>query len=126
MAFVVLGWPGHPERLWEHQLRHLSQRARLLILAACDSGSVEALNFEGGFGMSRAALAAGARAVLAARWPIRDPDAERTISYLYPGLFKTGGAWTVAEAVRTAQLRTMNTSPHPFSWAGLGLIGDPR
>jgi CHAT domain-containing protein len=63
---------------------------------------------------------AGARGVIAARWPADDVATTTLMSVLHHDLAR---GETDAEALRRAQLATRVTHPHPYHWASTMLIG---
>lgn len=106
--------------------RHLAQldlRGMLVILSACDTARAAVRGPSGAsLGMARAALAAGATAVVASSWPLDDRVAIDLLSDLASEL--AGGA-TPDEALRSAQLAQRNRTPHPACWAAMTIIGRP-
>ncbi len=100
---------------------------QLLVLSCCDSGSID----EGEFGPeSMAALAhkAGAGDVVGSMWPISDAATSCLMRSFYKDLFSATDA-TVAECLRTAQLRLLRGDvDHTLGEAdrGLGYIGRPQ
>ena len=75
-------------------------QARLVVLCCCHTGRGE-ISSEGVIGITRAFLAAGARSVLAALWPINDYATKVFMEKFYKELCKE---ISVCEALR----RTMN------------------
>ncbi len=86
--------------LTQRDVANISLQARLVVLCCCHTGQGE-LSSEGVIGITRAFLAAGARSVLAALWPIDDNATKEFMEIFYGELCQET---TVCEALR----RTMN------------------
>jgi CHAT domain-containing protein len=120
---------AHPERSAVHlaasgaddgllQVREivgLDLRGSIVVLSACDGARGEVLG-EGVYGLSEAFLRAGAKAVVASQWPLRDDEAAALFTELYGHL---GEGVALGEALR--QTRSART---PGS-ESLVLVGDP-
>lgn len=112
--------------LTARELARLDLGGMLVILSACDAARVgvrEPTNAT--IGLARAALAAGADAVIASTWPLHDRVALDLLSDLARQL-ASGAA--PAHALRAAQLLQRARTPHPASWAAMTILGrpDPR
>ncbi|MGX7824565.1 CHAT domain-containing protein [Actinokineospora sp. 24-640] len=108
---------GRGERLTARQLQRLPLRGTVT-LGACESGMAQPRGRDEPVGFVRAALHAGAAAVVAARWVAADDTAaalldsfERHLRHLPRDV-----------ALQRAQL---STSDHPARWACWTLYGDP-
>ena len=86
--------------LTQSDIANISLQARLVVLCCCYTGQGE-ISSEGVIGITRAFLAAGARSVLAALWPIDDTATKEFMKKFYDELCQET---TVCEALR----RTMN------------------
>ncbi len=86
--------------LTQRDITNKSLQARLVVLCCCHTGRGE-ISSEGVIGITRAFLAAGARSVLAALWPIDDDATKVFMEKFYKELCKE---ISVCEALR----RTMN------------------
>jgi CHAT domain-containing protein len=86
--------------LTQRDITNISLQARLVVLCCCHTGQGE-ISSEGVIGITRAFLAAGARSVLAALWPINDDATKVFMEKFYKELCKE---ISVCEALR----RTMN------------------
>ncbi len=86
--------------LTQRDITNKSLQARLVVLSCCHTGQRE-ISSEGVIGITRAFLAAGARSVLAALWPINDNATKVFMKKFYKELCKE---ISVCEALR----RTMN------------------
>jgi CHAT domain-containing protein len=108
---------------WEifHQIR---LRAELVVLAACDSGRGESVRGAGVVGLTRALQQAGAGAVVASRWPVRDSVTRRLMVEFHRRL-RRGAAKDAALQEAAAAVRRDPATSHPYYWAGFFLTGDP-
>lgn len=94
---------------------------QVVLLSACRGASGPVVGGEGILGLARAFLQAGARAVLANRWPYRDDHAAALTLAISREL---GRGSRLGEAL-TAARRARAASGAPLgSWAGVTLIGD--
>ncbi|MEZ4453076.1 MAG: CHAT domain-containing protein [Nannocystaceae bacterium] len=93
-----------------------------IVLAACSADSGPLIPGEGLEGLAQAWLRAGARGVIAARWPIRDDEARAIFVDFYAALAE--GA-SVGEALRDAQRAAIDRGAPAEAWAGLHVLGDP-
>ncbi|MBL8860807.1 MAG: CHAT domain-containing protein [Planctomycetes bacterium] len=101
----------------------------LAVLSACDTGSGEVQSGEGIFGLRRAFQLAGARAVVAALWPVGDEDARVLMTDFHARLAAggTSAARALHEAKRAelARRRAAQLDTHPWHWAGFVVAGAP-
>lgn len=98
-----------------------------VVLSACQSGAAEEWAREGVLGMRRAFHLAGARAVIASRWPVADEATRAWMVALYdarPRAHSAGAAVREAarEVLRARRARGQGT--HPFYWAAFSASGD--
>lgn len=112
----------------------LRLNADLVVLSACDTAgeaggeATRAAGLSGGGGaldgLVRAFIGAGSRSVIASHWPA--PEEYHATERLMSGLFAAPSGQSIAEALRTAQIRLMDdpATSHPFYWAGFAIIGD--
>lgn len=92
----------------------------IVVLSACETLSGPLYTGEGLMGLARGFLAAGARTVVATRWPVGPAMARLMASYhrrLAAGALPSG-------ALREAklELRLDPATAHPFFWAGLVVL----
>jgi CHAT domain-containing protein len=116
--------PGHGDEdgwLQPGEIAALDLRGRLVVLSACDSAEGAHLPGEGPMSLARAFFAAGARAVVATRWPLRDDDAAFLIEHFYEGLAE---GRTVAAALRHARHDALAARLPAAAWAGIAVLGD--
>ncbi|MCZ2836559.1 CHAT domain-containing protein [Modestobacter sp. VKM Ac-2985] len=105
------------------QLLEIDLTGSLVTLSACETGRT---NAEGAgdetVGLARAALGAGAAAVVVSLWLVDDAAAAALMSRMYAEL-STGA--TPAAALRTAQCARALAGDHPWYWAPFVLVGAP-
>jgi CHAT domain-containing protein len=93
-------------------------RGSTVILSACSTASGKVFRGEGALSLARSFLAAGASAVLASQWPVRDDDTERIMVDLHRHL--AGGA-TLADALASVQRQEIKKNPSRWQpWMVLG------
>lgn len=96
----------------------------LVVLNGCHSGQGETLPGSGPMGLTRAWIAAGARAVLATRWDVPDDTAQTLMVNFYRALRQSAGG-VPSLALREAQLQALRGSgpdAQPSRWAGYYLL----
>jgi CHAT domain-containing protein len=95
----------------------------LVVLSACETGLGEVHTGEGVFGLRRAFVLAGARALVMSLWKVPDEETRdlmedfycRTLNERQPG----------AEALRAAQLALKSKCADPLYWGAFVYQGDP-
>jgi hypothetical protein len=108
--------------------------ADLVSLAACRSVQGMSSASDGSLGLQSAFLAAGARSLLVALWPVDDRAGAILMEEFYARLADPTRALDRADALREAQAAVREwraadgTRPfaHPAYWAGFVLVGAPR
>jgi CHAT domain-containing protein len=113
------------ELLTPFEIAHWKIDAGLIVLSGCYSAQGAALPGTGLMGLTRAWLAAGARAVVSSRWPTPDEDGP-LFQALYRNL-RTGRRADPGEALRTAQLEMIRSGgwhAQPRYWGAYYLIGN--
>lgn len=90
----------------------------VVLLSACGTARSAPLGGER-LGLARAALAAGARAVLVAKWDVPDAGTARLVTRLSQDL--AAGATPVA-ALQAAQRSAVTEGLHPYRWAAFELV----
>src|SRR5205085_8000015 len=96
---------------------------QLVVLSACETGLGEVHIGEGVFGLRRAFVLAGARAVVMSLWKVPDGPTHELMADLYGRLL---AGEPVAEALRGAQLALRQRHPEPYFWGAFVCLGDPR
>jgi CHAT domain-containing protein len=94
---------------------------RVVVLSSCRSASGEVLRGEGVMGIARAFFQAGAHAVVASLWPLRDDDGAALFDRFYAHL---AGGESIAAALRGAQRDRVGAGAPAYAWAGLMVLGD--
>jgi CHAT domain-containing protein len=105
------------------ELARLDVPAELVVMAACESGFGAAVVGEGMQSLAYGFLAAGARTVVGASWPVADVPTSRLMAEFYRALLEQHAS--PAAALRAAQ-RTLGRDPywrHPRFWAGFSVSG---
>jgi CHAT domain-containing protein len=82
-------------------------RARLVVLAACETAVGNVFRGEGAVSLARPFLRAGAASVIGSLWRVDDRTARPVIVMLHRSFVRSGDA---VEALRTAQLGLLNGS----------------
>lgn len=93
----------------------------LVVLSACKTalGSIRA--GDGVYGLRRAFMAAGAKAVVASLWRVADQPTHSLMQAYYSGLIF--GRKPRIQAMREAMLEVKKSHPHPYYWAPFIAIG---
>jgi CHAT domain-containing protein len=102
-------------------------RAKLIVLAACESATNKMEVGDEPLGLIPALLYAGAGAVLATLWRVNAESAAETMRCFYD-VMTSGGTIDKAFALRTALLSLAKTRSFatPYHWAPFALYGDWR
>lgn len=98
-----------------------------VVLSACQSGAAEDWAREGVLGMRRAFHLAGARSVIASRWPVADEATREWMVALYaarPRVNSAGAAVRQAARQVLRDRRARGRTTHPFYWASFSATGD--
>jgi CHAT domain-containing protein len=98
----------------------LDLRGALVTLSACETGISAVVPGDELIGLVRGFFAAGARALLVSLWTVGDTATAELMAGVYTRL-QAGD--TPATALRCAQLRQMQTRPHPYFWSPFALLG---
>ncbi|KAK3698317.1 hypothetical protein QZH41_017679 [Actinostola sp. cb2023] len=104
------------------EVQEIGVRAQLVVLSCCHSGRGE-IRAEGVVGMSRAFLAAGARAVVASLWSIDDYVTLEFMASFYKYL-RYGDSASLSLKNAMEELRGNRRYSEPKYWAPFFLIGD--
>jgi len=103
----------------------------LVVLSACETGLGEVRSGEGVLGLRRAFSVAGAGTLLMSLWSVPDEDTRSLMDQVYRLYLHKHRPVGAAEALRTAQLQTLDRQRNdgavrPGSWAGFISAGDWR
>ncbi len=124
---LSLGSAGRPELLGAATIRSLRPAPALVVLSGCNSGRGPALPGAGLLGLTRAWLAAGARAVIASLWPTPDEEGELFRAfYGRLGRCRPGEGRAVATALQHAQREMLARGGRcaaPAYWAAYFAVG---
>ncbi len=120
-AILLSPGDGEDGALHPDELGRMDLDGTLVVLAACQGAGGRVMASEGPLGPARAAFLAGARAVVASLWPIRDDEALAFFSVFYEHL---GRGATAGEAIAAARRERQEAGVPPHAWAGIVLIGD--
>jgi CHAT domain-containing protein len=107
--------------LQAREIADLDLRGTAVVLASCQSASGTLLRGEGVVGLARAFFQAGARAVVASLWKIRDDDAATFFASFYRQL---GDGRSLAAALQAAQAERFRAGAPAAAWAGFVVLGD--
>lgn len=121
---AVLLAPGAAEEdglLQPREIAALDLEGKLVVVSACESGSGQVLLGEGVQSLARAFFRAGARAVVASRWRLRDDEAAELFDRFYRRLAR---GESVAGAVSRAQSELRRMGAPAAAWAGVVALGD--
>ncbi|MCP3138733.1 CHAT domain-containing protein [Pyxidicoccus xibeiensis] len=116
--------PGAQEEdgiLQPREIAELRLGGALVVLSSCRSASGAVLPGEGVLSLARAFFEAGARAVVASLWPLRDDEAAWLVARFYRHLARGVGT---SAALRAAQLEAIEDGQPASAWAGLAVLGD--
>jgi CHAT domain-containing protein len=100
-------------------LERLDLTGAVVVLSACETGRSSTTGGDELLGLVRGFLGAGTRRLVASLWPADDAATAELMDHFHLSLATDG----VASALRTAQLRTRETFPHPSHWAPFVVLG---
>lgn len=120
-VYLAAGGSERDGLLQVREIVDLRLDGRTVVLSACDTASGQLLRGEGVLDLARAFFQAGAHAVVASLWPLRDDDAALLFEAFYRYL---GRGATVSEALAAAQLERIRAGAPAAAWAGLVVLGD--
>jgi CHAT domain-containing protein/tetratricopeptide (TPR) repeat protein len=114
---------GDDGRLEVQEIFGLTLRADLIVLSACETGLGTLRQGDELIGFTRAFIYAGTPSIITTLWQVDDRASSELMLAFYQGL-KAGQP--KAEALRQAQLATLQRYPHPYYWAAYQLTGEGR
>lgn len=103
------------------EIRKLHFNANLVTLSACNT-SVGQIGEEGAANIVNAFIEAGSQSVVSTLWELEDHATTHLMTVFYEHL---GHHEEKAEALRQAQLETLNSGSPPYYWAAFVLNGEP-
>ena len=121
-ALALSGGEGEDGFLEPADLAVLKLDADLVVLSACRTAGGVVLRGEGVYGLTAPLIEAGARSVVATKWPIGDRESARFVESFYGQLARGLGA---ADALRAAKLEALERGAPVARWAAFTLVGDP-
>lgn len=109
--------------LYGYEIERLSFTSRLVVLSACETGIQHRAAGDESFGLTRAFLSSGARAVMASLWKVSDESTGMLMEIFYQ--FYAEDKKAPAAALREAQLKLVHSEKygHPFWWSCYALTG---
>jgi CHAT domain-containing protein len=101
------------------ELFGLDMAADLVTLSACETGLGNVSQGDDVVGLTRGFLYAGASSIVSSLWKV-DDDAT---AFLMTRFYRNLQGSNKTQALRQAQVATLNAFPHPFYWAAFQLTG---
>jgi len=120
-ALVLAPGGGDDGLLYEADLEALPLDADLVVLSGCQTARGTIVYGEGVQSLATPLLAAGARAVLATMWRVRDDGAARFTERFYAAVAEGRAA---GAALRAAKLAAIAAGEPVSEWGAFTLIGD--
>jgi hypothetical protein len=122
-AVLLSSDPHDDGRLEPAEVARLPLDGRWVTLSACRTAAGRAIGGEGPLSLARAFLRAGASAVIASRWPLRDDLAADFFADLHRRA--AGQRMTLGGALLESRRRAAAAGVPAIAWGGVTLIGDP-
>ncbi len=110
-------------RLGAESIVRLSLPVSLIVLSGCRTVGGFVANGEGVQGLVAPLLEAGARAVVATHWNVRDRSLIELMRHFYGGMARGLPAGDALSAAKRAMIRA---GASPRTWAAVSLVGDDR
>lgn len=120
-VFLTPGAENEDGALTLDEIATLDLDGQLVGLSACQTAAGALLRGEGVLSLARGFFRAGARAVVASLWPLRDDEAARLFDSYYG---RIAAGWSVSAALRFAQREAMKRGLPTAAWASLIVMGD--
>jgi CHAT domain-containing protein len=97
------------------------QKARLVVLSACETGRIQATHSNEIQGMTRGLLYAGANSLLLSSWKV---DSQSTALWMQT-FYREAQTHSLPEAARRAlvAVKSVDRYSHPYYWAPFVVIG---
>jgi CHAT domain-containing protein len=125
LGSALLLRPGGADdgRLEVQEIFGLDLQASLVVLSACETALGRLGKGDELTGLTRAFIYAGTPSIITTLWKVNDRASYELMREFYRNL-KAGR--DKAEALRQAQLTTLERYPHPYYWAAYQLTGEAR
>lgn len=127
--FLVLSPPKEKSAkdnglLMMNEIMQLNLNADLVILSACNTGSVED-EYSGSYsGLAKAFFVAGAKSVLVSNWYVEDAATQRLIQKFTENMFKDNGNFAENLNLTMKELSKQKSQySHPIFWAPFVFVG---
>jgi len=125
MIALGLAASGNPQLLSPLEIIRLQIKTGLVVLSGCSSGEADVLPGSGLMGLTRAWLAAGARAVVASHWPTPDDRDGLFVSfYRHLRTAPEAGPSLALQRAQLDMLRAGGWRSNPQYWATYFVVGD--
>jgi CHAT domain-containing protein len=110
------------------EMARLSMKATLVYLSACVSGRADTGPGDEIMGVVRSLIRAEVATAVVSLWPVSasQPGRPGPTRMLTQRFYEAwlGQGLSKVQALRTAQIETMQLFPHPYHWAPFSLVGD--
>ncbi len=94
--------------------------AEIVVLSACETGRGNIKSGEGVYGLQRAFLVAGSRAVIMSLWKVNDEATQQLMTAFYQNWMNTGNK---QDAFKKAQLALKDQYKDPYFWGAFVMVG---
>ena len=127
LIVLSLTYGGQHEVLSPVEIATWNLDGALVSLSGCSSGSADALPATGLMGLTRACQAAGARAVVASRWPTPDDAGALFLSfYRYLRAAPQAGPAVALQHAQIDMLRSCTWRSNPLYWSAYFVTGNQQ
>jgi len=114
---------GEDGRLDVQEIFGLTLQADLIVLSACETGLGALKRGDEITGFTRAFIYAGTPSIITTLWQVNDRASYELMTAFYRNL---NAGQSKVDALRQAQLATLQRYPHPYYWAAYQLTGEAR